>query len=103
MSPAWRWVKNSTGSAMTCQRKRLIMHHGELGLQPQQQRLAAAMVRMARNAAVMAHADQQRNEPVRSVPDQNIVDEDLGKSRDHNAGHDQREADARTSSPTGRL
>ena len=25
ISPAWRWVKNSTGSAMTCQRKRLTI------------------------------------------------------------------------------
>ena len=53
MSPAWRWVKNSTGSAITCQRKRLIMTTASLfcSLSSSDCR---SIVSMARNNAVTA-------------------------------------------------
>ena len=51
MSPAWRWVKNSTGSAMTCQRNRLIITTASLVCSRSSSDWRS-MVRMARNSAV---------------------------------------------------
>ncbi len=39
------------------------------------------------------HADQQWDEPAGAVPDQNVVDENFRKSRGHDTGRDEREAD----------
>ena len=92
MSPAWRWVKNSTGSAMTCQRKRLIMTTASLVCS-----LSSSDWRSSRQDGAErrghGHADQQRNEPARGVLDQDVIDEDFRKSRGDDTGHDQREAE----------
>ena len=59
--------------------------HRQLGLQPQQQRLAQHRQDGAEQRG-HRHADQQRHEPAGGVLDQDIVDEDFGKSRGDDAG-----------------
>ena len=77
---------------MTRQRKRLIMTTASLvcSLSNSDWR---TMVSKARKAAVRAMPISSGTSQLARVLDQNVVDEDLGKARGNDIGHDQREAD----------
>ena len=63
--------------------------HRELGLQPQQQRLACRSA--SHGTAAVTPMPISSGTSQCGVLDQDVVDEDFGKSRRHDAGHDQRE------------